>query len=54
MVQKEEDITDKEAKRVEAIAESAKKDLDQALPQLDAAKEMLDALSKKTVSYLQI
>ena len=46
VVQKEEDITDKEAKRVEVVAESARKDLEQALPQLQIAVEMLDALSK--------
>ena len=46
VVQREEDITDKEAKRVEAVAESARKDLEQALPQLQLSIEMLDALSK--------
>ena len=46
VVQREEDITDKEAKRVEAIAESARKDLEHAMPQLQTAIEMLDALSE--------
>ena len=51
VVQKEEDITDKEAKRVEAIAESARKDLEQALPQVQIAIEMLDALSESIFSF---
>ena len=50
VVQKEEDITDKEAKKIEVIAESARKDLEQALPQLQVAIEMLDALSE--ISFL--
>ncbi|XP_065071378.1 dynein axonemal heavy chain 6-like isoform X2 [Rhopilema esculentum] len=49
VVQREEDITDKEAKRVEAIAESARKDLEHAMPQLQIAIEMLDALNKNDI-----
>ena len=52
VVQREEDITDQEAKRVEAIADSARRDLEHALPQLEIAIEMLDALSKNHSSYM--
>ena len=46
VVKKEQEVTDRETKRVEAIAMEAQTDLDQALPQLEAATAALDALSK--------
>lgn len=46
VVKKEQEITDIEAKKVESIALEAQKDLNDALPQLEAANAALDTLSK--------
>lgn len=46
VVKHEEEITDTETKKVEAIATDAQHDLDNALPQLELATAALDSLSR--------
>ena len=46
VVKKEQEMTDRETKKVESIALEAQKDLDNATPQLEIATAALDALSK--------
>jgi dynein heavy chain, axonemal len=49
IVQKEEASASKKADETKAIAEDAKRDLDEALPALDAAVESLNSLSKNDI-----
>ena len=46
VVQREQEVTDRETQKVQVIATEAQSDLDQALPQLELATAALDALSK--------
>ena len=46
VVQKEKQITDIQTKRVQAAALKAQRDLDHAIPQLQAANAALNTLSK--------
>ena len=46
VVKKEQEVTDFETRKVESVAYEAQKDLDAALPQLEAATAALDTLSK--------
>ena len=50
VVKKEQEVTDRETKKVEAVALEATKDLNKALPQLEAATSALDSLSKMIFS----
>ena len=54
VVQKEEEIMNEEAMRVQAIAEEAQSDLEGALPQLEAAIAALDALDKSDISEIRV
>ena len=54
VVQKEEEIMNDEANRVQAIAEEAQRDLDSAIPQLEAAIAALDALDKSDISEIRV
>ena len=54
VVQKEEEIMNEEAMRVQAIAEEAQRDLDSAIPQLEAAIAALDALDKSDISEIRV
>ncbi|PFX28824.1 Dynein heavy chain 1, axonemal [Stylophora pistillata] len=54
VVQKEEEIMNEEALRVQAIAEEAQRDLEGALPQLQAAVEALDSLDKSDISEIRV
>ena len=46
VVMREQEVTDFETKKVQSVAYEAQKDLDAALPQLEAATAALDTLSK--------
>jgi len=46
VVMREQEVTDFETKKVQSVAYEAQKDLDDALPQLEAATAALDTLSK--------
>ena len=54
VVQKEEEIMNEEATRVQAIADEAQRDLEGALPQLEAAIAALDALDKSDISEIRV
>ena len=54
VVQKEEEIMNEEAVRVQAIADEAQRDLEGALPQLEAAIAALDALDKSDISEIRV
>lgn len=54
VVQEEEAIVRSKAIETEAIAAEAKKDLDEALPALQAAYKALDALEKKDIAELKV
>ncbi|KAJ3101998.1 Dynein heavy chain 6, axonemal [Phlyctochytrium planicorne] len=54
VVSEEETMVREKAKATEAIAEEAQKDLDQALPALQAAYKALDALDKKDIAELKV
>ncbi|KAJ3216110.1 Dynein heavy chain 6, axonemal [Dinochytrium kinnereticum] len=54
VVSEEETIVREKAKATEAIAEEAQRDLDQALPALQAAYKALDALDKKDIAELKV
>ena len=54
VVQKEEEIMNEEAMRVQAIAEEAQRDLEGALPQLEAAIVALDSLDKSDISEIRV
>ena len=54
VVQKEEEIMNEEAMRVQDIAEEAQRDLDSAIPQLEAAIAALDALDKSDISEIRV
>ena len=54
VVQKEEEIMNEEAMRVQAIAEEAQRDLEGALPQLEAAITALDSLDKSDISEIRV
>lgn len=54
VVQKEEEIMNEEAMRVQAIAEEAQRDLERALPQLEAAIVALDSLDKSDISEIRV
>lgn len=54
VVQKEEEIMNEEAMRVQAIAEEAQRDLGGALPQLEAAIVALDSLDKSDISEIRV
>jgi dynein heavy chain, axonemal len=54
VVSEEEAIVRDKAKATEAIAADAQKDLDEALPALDAAYKALDALDKKDIAELKV
>jgi dynein heavy chain len=53
VVTAEQEVTDAEAQRVEAIATEAQQDLDTALPQLEAANAALDALNKNDIGEIR-
>jgi dynein heavy chain len=53
VVTAEQEVTDAEAQRVEAIATEAQQDLDTALPQLEAANQALDALNKNDIGEIR-
>ena len=46
VVKREQEVTNFETRKVEHVAFEAQKDLDAALPQLEAATAALDALSR--------
>lgn len=54
MVSEEESVMNREAKRVQDIADDAQKDLDQALPALVAANEELNALDKSDIAEVRV
>ena len=54
VVQKEEEIMNEEAMRVQGIAEEAQRDLEGALPQLEVAIAALDALDKSDISEIRV
>ncbi|KAJ3111652.1 Dynein heavy chain 6, axonemal [Phlyctochytrium bullatum] len=54
VVSEEETIVREKAKATEMIAEEAQRDLDQALPALQAAYKALDALDKKDIAELKV
>ncbi|XP_032239531.2 dynein axonemal heavy chain 6 isoform X3 [Nematostella vectensis] len=54
VVQKEEEFMNKEAMRVQAIADEAQRDLDNAIPQLQLAISALDALDKSDISEIRV
>lgn len=54
VVQKEEEIMNEEAMRVQAIAEEAQRDLEGALPKLEAAIVALDSLDKSDISEIRV
>ncbi|KAJ1569750.1 Dynein heavy chain 6, axonemal, partial [Cladochytrium tenue] len=54
VVSEEEAVVREKAKVTEAIAAEAQKDLDQALPALNAAYKALDALDKKDIAELKV
>ena len=54
VVKREQQVTDFETRKVEAVAYEAQKDLSAALPQLEAATAALDTLSKVISEYLML
>eukprot|EP00731_Ephydatia_muelleri_P001617 Em0001g1617a len=54
VVVKEEAVAKKKAAETEAIKDDAQKDLDQALPALQAANKALDALDKSDISEIRV
>ena len=54
VVQKEEEIMNEEARRVQAIADEAQTDLDNVLPQLEMAITALDSLDKSDISEIRV
>ncbi|KAI8801429.1 dynein heavy chain and region D6 of dynein motor-domain-containing protein [Cladochytrium replicatum] len=54
VVSEEEAIVREKATQTEAIAEEAQKDLDEALPALQAAYKALDSLEKKDIAELKV
>ena len=54
VVRKEEEIMNEEARRVQAIADEAQRDLEGALPQLEDAIVALDSLDKSDISEIRV
>ena len=54
VISKEEAIASKKAEETKAIADDAQRDLDEALPALDAALESLKNLTKNDVIEIRI
>eukprot|EP00111_Clytia_hemisphaerica_P023720 TCONS_00069889-protein len=53
VVKKEQEVTDFETRKVESVAYEAQKDLDAALPQLEAATAALDTLNKYDIGEIR-
>ncbi|CAI8029533.1 Dynein heavy chain 6, axonemal [Geodia barretti] len=54
VVVQEEAVANKKAEETKAIADDAQKDLDQALPALQAANKALDALDKSDIAEIRV
>ena len=54
VVSEEESLLNQEAKRVQAIADDAQRDLEQAIPALKAANEDLNTLDKSDIAEIRV